>query len=60
MDLTKGIVALTKDINLTKLSKTELLKKCEELEITKCKSKNKEQLIEYYSNQQYLKKYASI
>ena len=49
MDLIKGTgvsnVALTKDINLTKLSKTELLKKCEELEISKCKSKNKEQLI---------------
>ena len=37
---------LTKGINLTKLSKTELLTKCEELGITKCKSKNKEQLIE--------------
>ena len=37
---------LTKGINLTKLSKTELFTKCEELGITKCKSKNKEQLIE--------------
>ena len=46
MDLTKGIVALTKDINLTKLSKTELFTKCEELGITKYKSKNKQQLIE--------------
>lgn len=31
--------------DLIKLSKLELLKKCEEIGITKCKSKNKEQLI---------------
>ena len=37
---------LTKDLNLTKLSKTELFVKCEELGITKYKSKNKQQLIE--------------
>jgi DNA (cytosine-5)-methyltransferase 1 len=40
MELTKGSVALTK------LSKSELFVKCEELGITKYKSKNKEQLIE--------------
>lgn len=34
------------NMDLTKLSKLELLKKCEELEITKCKSKNKSELIE--------------
>lgn len=33
-------------MDLTKLSKAELLSKCEELGITKCKSKNKEKLIE--------------
>jgi DNA (cytosine-5)-methyltransferase 1 len=33
-------------MELTKLSKTELLVKCEELGITKCKSKNKSELIE--------------
>ena len=33
-------------MDLTKLSKTELLKKCEELRITKYKSKNKCELIE--------------
>lgn len=32
-------------MDLTKLSKTELLAKCEELGITKCKSKNKGELI---------------
>ena len=40
MELTKGSVALTK------LSKSELFVKCEELGITKYKSKNKQQLIE--------------
>jgi len=33
------------DTDLTKLSKTELLAKCEELGITKCKSKTKSELI---------------
>lgn len=33
------------DINLSKLSNTELLEKCQELGITKCKSKNKSELI---------------
>jgi len=37
---------IIKEMNLTKLSKTELLKKCEELGITKCKSKNKSELID--------------
>ena len=32
-------------MNLTKLSKIELLVKCEEFGITRCKSKNKEELI---------------
>jgi site-specific DNA-methyltransferase (adenine-specific) len=34
------------EMDLTKLSKPELLAKCEELGITKCKSKNKNELIE--------------
>ena len=33
-------------LDLTKLTKSQLLTKCEELGILKCKSKNKEQLIE--------------
>jgi DNA (cytosine-5)-methyltransferase 1 len=49
MELTKGSVALTK------LSKSELFVKCEELGITKYKSKNKQQLIELI-NENTLKK----
>jgi len=33
-------------MDLTKLTKTELLEKCEELGIKKCKSKNKGELID--------------
>jgi hypothetical protein len=33
-------------MDLTKLSKTKLLEKCEELGITKCKSKNKHEMID--------------
>ena len=34
-------------MDLIKLSKKELLSKCEELGMTKCKSKNKGELIEF-------------
>ena len=34
------------EMDLSQLSKTELLAKCEEFGFTKCKSKNKNQLIE--------------
>jgi DNA (cytosine-5)-methyltransferase 1 len=37
-------------IDLTKLSKKELLEKCEELGITRCKSKNKGDIIELIKN----------
>ena len=40
------MTCIIKEMDLTKLSKTELLVKCEELGITKCKSKNKEKLID--------------
>lgn len=47
MDLTNNSDALTKgSVTLTKLSKAELLEKCDKLGITKCKSKNKSELIE--------------
>ena len=46
VDLTKG------SVDLTKLSKTELLEKCDELGITKCKSKNKGELIEVINKTQ--------
>jgi DNA (cytosine-5)-methyltransferase 1 len=37
---------ITEQMNITKMSKLELLEKCKELCITKCGSKNKSQLIE--------------
>ena len=42
------------EMSLTKLSKTELLAKCSELGITKCKSKNKSDLIEMIANKQII------
>lgn len=38
------------EMELNKLSKSELLLKCEELGITKCKSKNKTELVELITN----------
>lgn len=46
LGITSNITCIIEEMNLTKLSKTELLAKCEELGITKCKSKNKGQLID--------------
>jgi len=40
-NISSNITYNIKEMDLTKLSKAELLAKCEELEITKCKSKNK-------------------
>ena len=42
-------------MDLSKLSKKELLEKCEELGIKKCKSKNKDKLIELIENYQQVK-----
>ena len=47
---TNNIVYNIEEMDLTKLSKSELLVKCEELGITKCKSKNKNELIEVINN----------
>jgi DNA (cytosine-5)-methyltransferase 1 len=44
-NITNNITYNIKEMDLTKLSKIELLKKCEEYGITKCKSKNKSNLI---------------
>jgi DNA adenine methylase len=41
-----NIHCIIEKMDLTKLSKTELLAKCEEVGITKCKSKNKGELID--------------
>lgn len=46
MDNNNNIVCNIEEMDLTKLSKPELLAKCEELGITKCKSKNKGELID--------------
>ena len=44
-DISSNITCIIEEMDLTKLSKPELLSKCEELGITKCKSKNKNELI---------------
>jgi hypothetical protein len=44
-DIITNITCIIENMDLTKLSKTELLVKCEEIGIKKCKSKNKEELI---------------
>lgn len=41
---------INKNIDLTKLSKIQLLEKCQEFGITKCKSKKKDKLIELINN----------
>jgi len=43
--------------NISKMNKTELLNKCKELEITKCSSKNKSQLIELINSKQKMLEY---
>ena len=40
-----NITCIIEEMDLTKLSKAELLEKCEKLGIKKCKSKNKSELI---------------
>ena len=45
-DINSNITCIIEEMDLTKLSKTELLEKCEELGIKKRKSKNKGELIE--------------
>lgn len=45
-DIGSNIMCNIEAMDLTKLSKNELLAKCEELGITKCKSKNKSELIQ--------------
>jgi type I restriction-modification system DNA methylase subunit len=45
MTISSNKTCIIEEMDLTKLSKTELLAKCEELGITKCKTKNKCELI---------------
>jgi site-specific DNA-methyltransferase (adenine-specific) len=49
-DITTNISCNIEEMELTKLSKKELLEKCEELGLTKCKSKNKAELIVLLQN----------
>lgn len=49
-DISSNITCIIEEMELTKLSKTELLEKCEELGIKKCKSKNKGVLIDLINN----------
>ena len=51
-EITSNITCVIKEMDLSKLSKTELLVKCEELGIKKCKSKNKSELIELINHKQ--------
>ena len=44
-DISNNLTCIIHQMELTKLSKTELLEKCEELGFKKCKSKNKSELI---------------
>ena len=52
-DINSNITCIIEEMDLTKLSKTELLAKCEEIGIKKYKSKNKEELIESKRKQMY-------
>jgi DNA (cytosine-5)-methyltransferase 1 len=45
-------INITEQIDISKMSKLELLEKCKELGITKCSSKNKSQLIELIHSKQ--------
>ena len=49
-----NIVCNIEEMDLTKLSKPELLAKCEELGINKCKSKNKGELIKLINQKQII------
>lgn len=55
-----NIIYNIEKMDLTKLSKPELLVKCQELGIKKCKSKNKEELIKLLENKPIQKKIGFI
>ena len=46
-------ISCIEEMDFTKLSKTELLAKCKELDITKYKSKNKKELIILLENKYF-------
>ena len=51
-NISSNITCIIEEMDLSKLSKTELLEKCEELGIKKCKSKNKSELIDLINQKQ--------
>jgi len=53
-DISSNITCIIKEMDLTKLSKTELLAKCEEIGIKKCKSKIKAELIQLINNHKHI------
>ena len=55
-DISSNITYIIEEMDLIKLSKTELLAKCEEFGIKKYKSKNKEELINLLQNKPVEKK----
>ena len=56
IDNSSNITYIIKEMDFTKLSKIELLLKCEELGFTKCKSKNKGELINLINIKSMIKK----
>lgn len=55
-----NITCIMDNMDLTKLSKTDLLAKCTELGLTKCKSKNKGELIELINSKMPHKKQVDL
>ena len=55
-DISSNITCIIEEMDLTKLSKTELLAKCEEFGFAKCKSKNKGELIDLINSKSQIKK----
>ena len=55
-NISNNITSIVKEMDLTNLSKTTLLSKCEELGLTKCKSKNKAELINLINSKNIISK----
>lgn len=53
-------INITEQMDISKMSKLELLEKCKELGITKCSSKNKGELIDLINNKTHTKKNVEI
>jgi len=54
-DISSNITCIIEEMDLTKLSKTELLEKCEEYGITKCKSKKKSEFNDFINTKKKIK-----